>query len=66
MAANLVSPVSQFLTPDMIGRIATALGLDRNKVQSAAYRHCWRRSITPPLSQAGRRNSTTLVNLSPA
>jgi len=35
MAANLVSLVSQFLTPDMIGRIATALGLDRNKVQSA-------------------------------
>jgi Bacterial protein of unknown function (DUF937) len=35
MAASLVSLVSQFLTPDMIGRIATALGLDRNKVQSA-------------------------------
>ncbi len=35
MAANLISLVSQFLTPDMIGRIATALGLDRNKVQSA-------------------------------
>jgi Bacterial protein of unknown function (DUF937) len=35
MAANLVSLVSQFLTPDMIGRIATALGLDRNKVQAA-------------------------------
>jgi len=35
MATNLVSLVSQFLTPDMIGRIATALGLDRNKVQSA-------------------------------
>ena len=35
MAANLVSLISQFLTPDMIGRIATALGLDRNKVQAA-------------------------------
>jgi len=35
MATNLVSLVSQFLTPDMIGRIATALGLDHNKVQSA-------------------------------
>ncbi|HXX52806.1 MAG TPA: DUF937 domain-containing protein [Xanthobacteraceae bacterium] len=35
MATNLVSAVMQFLTPDMIGRIATALGLDRNKVQSA-------------------------------
>src|SRR6516165_12002996 len=35
MAADLVSLVMQFLTPDMVGRIATALGLDRNKVQSA-------------------------------
>lgn len=35
MATNLVSLVSQFLTPDMIGRIATVLGLDHNKVQSA-------------------------------
>jgi Bacterial protein of unknown function (DUF937) len=35
MAANLVSLVMQFLTPDMIGRIAAALGLDHNKVQSA-------------------------------
>ena len=35
MATNLVSLVMQFLTPDMIGRIASALGLDHNKVQSA-------------------------------
>jgi len=35
MATNLVSLVLQFLTPDMIGRIASALGLDRNIVQSA-------------------------------
>jgi len=35
MATNLVSAVMQFLTPDMIGRIAAALGLDRNKVQAA-------------------------------
>jgi hypothetical protein len=35
MAINLVSLVTQFLTPEMIGRIATALGLDRNMVQSA-------------------------------
>ena len=35
MATNLVSLVMQFLTPDMVGRIATALGFDRNKVQSA-------------------------------
>ena len=35
MAVNLVSLVMQFLTPDMIGRIATALGLDRNNAQTA-------------------------------
>src|SRR5215472_3297671 len=35
MATNLVSLVMQFLTPDMVGRIATALGFDRTKVQSA-------------------------------
>jgi hypothetical protein len=35
MASNLVSLVMQFLTPDMVGRIATALGFDRNKTQSA-------------------------------
>jgi hypothetical protein len=35
MATNLVSLVMQFLTPDMIARIASALGLDRNTAQSA-------------------------------
>ena len=35
MATNLVSLAMQFLTPDMVGRIATSLGFDRNKVQSA-------------------------------
>jgi len=35
MATNLVSVVMQFLTPDMIGRIASALGLDRSNVRSA-------------------------------
>jgi hypothetical protein len=35
MATNLVSLVMQFLTPEMIGRVATALGLDRTLVQSA-------------------------------
>jgi hypothetical protein len=35
MATNLVLLVMQFLTPDMIGRIATALGLDRNCTQTA-------------------------------
>ena len=35
MATNLVSLVMEFLTPDMIGRIATAVELDRNKAQPA-------------------------------
>jgi hypothetical protein len=35
MAINLVSLIMDFLTPDMIGRIANGLGLDANKVQSA-------------------------------
>jgi Bacterial protein of unknown function (DUF937) len=34
MATNLVSIVMQFLTPDMIGKIAAALGLDREDAQS--------------------------------
>jgi hypothetical protein len=35
MAANLVSVVMQFLTPDMIAKIASALGLDRSVAQKA-------------------------------
>jgi hypothetical protein len=35
MATNLVSLVMKFLTPDMIGRIASALGLDRNDTSTA-------------------------------
>jgi Bacterial protein of unknown function (DUF937) len=35
MATNLVSVIMKFLTPDMIGRIASALGLDRNDASSA-------------------------------
>ena len=35
MATNLVSLVMQFLTPDMIGRIASALGLERSRAQTA-------------------------------
>src|SRR5215472_13133033 len=35
MAINLVSLIMQFLTPDMIGRIASALGVDRNNTQTA-------------------------------
>jgi hypothetical protein len=34
MPTNLVTLVMQFLTPEMIGRVATALGLDRTLVQS--------------------------------
>lgn len=33
MASNLVTSIMQLLTPDMIGRIATMLGLDSDKVQ---------------------------------
>jgi len=36
MAANLVSTVMQFLTPDMIAKIASALGVDRSVAQKAA------------------------------
>jgi hypothetical protein len=35
MATNLVSVVMQHLTPDMIAKIASALGLDRNVAQKA-------------------------------
>jgi hypothetical protein len=35
MATNLVTLVMEYLTPDMIGRIASALGLNRNSAQSA-------------------------------
>ena len=34
MATNLVSYIMQFLTPDLIGRIAGVLGLDRNDTQT--------------------------------
>jgi hypothetical protein len=35
MATNLVSVVMQFLTPDMIAKIASALGIDRSVMQKA-------------------------------
>ena len=35
MAVNLISVVMQFLTPDMIAKIAASLGLDRNVAQKA-------------------------------
>ncbi len=34
MSTNLVSYIMQFLTPDMVGRIATALGINRSDAQS--------------------------------
>jgi hypothetical protein len=34
MATNLVSYIMQFLTPDLVGRIAAALGIERNNTQS--------------------------------
>lgn len=36
MATNLVSLIMNFLTPDMIGRIGSALDIDGNKVETAA------------------------------
>jgi hypothetical protein len=35
MAINLVSLISQFVTPDMIGRMASAMGLDANVAKKA-------------------------------
>jgi len=35
MATNLIAVVMQFLTPDMIAKIASALGLDRSEAQRA-------------------------------
>jgi len=35
MASNLISLANQFLTPDMIAKIASALGLDRSLAQKA-------------------------------
>ena len=35
MATNIVSIIMQYLTPDVIGRIADALGLDRGSAQTA-------------------------------
>ncbi len=36
MTENLVSAISRFLTPDMIGKMASVSGLDRSTTQSAA------------------------------
>ena len=73
MAANLVSLVMQFLTPDMIGRIAAALGLDRNKVESGitgavpALLAAFSNTATQPggaqkLADAAKQQASTLGN----
>ena len=62
MATNLVALAMQYLTPDLIGRIATALGLnpskcpDRHRCRGAgAARRIWRRRCA---IQAGRKSSS--------
>jgi Bacterial protein of unknown function (DUF937) len=73
MAINLVSLVMQFLTPDMIGRIGTALGLDRNNAQTVigavvpALLAAFSRTATQPggaqrLADAARQQTGTLDN----
>jgi len=52
MTTNLVSVVMEFLTPDMIGRIASAVEVDRNKAQSAV------RSAVPALLVAFNDTAT--------
>ena len=51
MAANLVSVVMQFLTPDMIAKIASALGLDRSRRAKGN----WRRRSRTACESGGRR-----------
>jgi Bacterial protein of unknown function (DUF937) len=64
----------QFLTPDMIGRIAAALGLDRNKVESAitgavpALLAAFNNTATQPggaqkLADAAKQQASTFGNL---
>ena len=74
VATNLISLVMQFLTPDMIGRIAAALGLDRNKVESAitgavpALLAAFNNTATQPagaqkLADAAKQQASTFGNL---
>ena len=69
MATNLVSYIMQFLTPDMIGRIAAALGLSRNDAQAGvgaavpgtARSHQWccrqtRRGAEPPSTPSSKQS----------
>ena len=74
MATNLVSLVMQSLTPDMVGRIATAFGFDRNKIQSAisgavpALLAAFNNVATQPggaqkLADAARQQTASLENV---
>ena len=62
MAINLVSLITQFLTPDMIARIASALGVDRNNTQTAigaAVPGLLAASPASPRNPAERKSSST-------
>jgi hypothetical protein len=68
MAINFVALVARFLTPEMIGRIATAFGLERNMVQSAAsarYQSCWGRLAALPTNLAVRKSLSRRLNRKP-
>ena len=59
MATNLVSLVMDVLTPDIIARIAAALGLDQSdgseRPSARRFLHFLLLSPAPPRSRAGRR-----------
>jgi hypothetical protein len=52
MAANLVSLIMQFITPSMISKMATTLGLDRDEAQKAI-------GVSVPAILAGFANAAT-------
>lgn len=75
MAANIVSTVMQYITPDTVGRVSTALGLDRGKTQSAIGAAvpgllasfsglASRPDGAQRLAEAARQHSGTLDNIS--
>ena len=46
MSENLVSAISRFLTPELIGKLSSVSGLDRSTTQSAVGA-CDNPSVTP-------------------
>ena len=58
MATNLISLANQFLTPDIIAKIASFLGLDRSiakrrlVARSPDSYPCWPRWPPPPTARA--------------